>query len=94
MQKKVTITIDEEVNARWNAVAKFLKMSKSSMVEEYLRQMLPILEQKTPNKMIAEAMKEMAKSIDLSASLFEVPTYDERAIYDKSVDDYKKEKGE
>jgi len=92
MKKKVLISIDEEVNERWNKVAKFLNMSKSNMVEEYVIQMLPILEQQSPNKMLASAMKEMAKQIDASASLFDTPTYDERAIYDESVEDYKNKK--
>ena len=35
-------------------------------------------------------MKEMAKGIDISADLFNSPQYDERAIYDQSVEDYKK----
>jgi len=92
MKKKVLISIDEEVNERWNKVCKRLELSKSGMVEEFVLQMLPILEQQTPNNMIASAMKEMAKQIDLSASLFDTPTYDERAIYDESVEDYKNKK--
>lgn len=78
MQKRVSITIDENINKRWNAVAKKHNMTKSGMVEEYLEMMLPILEAQTPNKMMAKAMKEMATGIDLTASLF-----------DQSVENYK-----
>jgi len=92
MQKRVTISIDENVNKRWTEVAKRLDMSKSGMVEEFILQILPILEEQTPNKMMAKAMKEMAKHIDLTSNLFDTPMYDERAIYDQSVEDYKKEK--
>ncbi len=71
MQKKVTITIDEDINTRWGNVAKKLKMSKSGMVEEFIESILPILEAKTPNKMMAKAMKEMGNTIDLTANLLD-----------------------
>ena len=81
MQKKVTITIDEDINTRWGKVAKKHKMSKSGIVEEFLSEMLPILEAETPNMMIARSMKKMSTTIDLTASLF-----------DQSVEDYKEMK--
>lgn len=71
MKKAVTISIDAEVNERWTKIAKKLELSKSGMVEEFILQILPILEEKTPNKMIASAMKEMAKSIEMTGSLFD-----------------------
>ena len=92
MRKVISISIPEELNERWNAVAKKLKVTKSSMIDEYLEQILPILEQKNENKMLRMAMKEMAKSIDATANLFDTPVYNERAEFDKSVEDYKKEK--
>ena len=89
MQKNVTISIDEDINALWTKTAKKHEISKSRMIEDFLREILPILNESTPNKMMFKAMKKMAEGIDDSASLFE---YDERAIYDQSVEDYKKSK--
>jgi len=74
MQKRVMISIDEEVNERWNKVCKRLKLSKSGMVQDFIIQILPILDTETPNIMLKNAMKEMAKSIDLTADLFSSPT--------------------
>jgi predicted transcriptional regulator len=71
MSKKVTISLSEELNFRWGAVAKKHKISKSGMISDYLEQILPILEEKTENKMLASAMREMSKTIDLSATLFD-----------------------
>lgn len=85
-KKYVTIYIDGELNKRWGAVNKKLNLTKSNMVEEYLEQILPILEQQTPNDMISSAMKEMAKSINATASLFD------DAEHDQSVEDYKEMK--
>jgi metal-responsive CopG/Arc/MetJ family transcriptional regulator len=70
-QKRIGMSIDAELNERWNKVAKKHKMTKSGMVEEYLETILPILEQETPNKMMAKAMKRMAQEIDTTGDLFE-----------------------
>ncbi len=86
MKKHVTFTIDEDISQRLSIVSKKLKQSKSSIVEELIEQILPILEAKTPNKMMAEAMKQMAATIDTSATLFE------DMAYDKSVEEYKEMK--
>lgn len=74
MQKRVTISIDDQLNERWGKTARRLKLSKSGMMEEYLNQILPILETESPNMMIQKAMKEMAKSIDTTADLFSSPS--------------------
>ena len=86
IKKTIGLSIDSELNDRWGAVAKKHKVTKSGMVEEYLEQILPILEQQTPNDMISSAMKEMAKSINATASLFDA------AEHDQSVEDYKEMK--
>ena len=70
-QRRVGISIDETLNDRWGKVAKKLKMTKSSMIDEYLEEILPILEAETPNRMMAKAMKKMSKDIDLTGDLFE-----------------------
>jgi len=71
MKKAVTISIDAEVNERWTNIAKKLELSKSGMVEEFIVQVLPILEEKTPNKMVVSAMREMAKTMEMTGSLFD-----------------------
>jgi hypothetical protein len=85
-QKRVTISIDSQINDRWTHVSKRHKITKSGMVEEYLEQILPILEAETPNKMVAKAMKEMGKSINLTATLFD------DMKHDQSIEDYKEMK--
>lgn len=87
MQKRVTISIDKEVNERWTKVAKRLDLSKSGMVEEFIEQMLPILEAETPNKMMAKAMQKMAVQIDTTATLFDDIENDE---FDSIVHDARK----
>lgn len=67
----MTISINDFLNERWSKVAKKHKLSKSRIVEDMLEQLLPILEAKTPNKMMAEAMKSLAGQIDLTGDLFE-----------------------
>jgi hypothetical protein len=85
-QKRVNITINEQLNERWNKAAKKHDISKSGMVTEFLLEVLPILEESTPNKMMAKAMKQMSEQIDTTATLFDQMSYDE------SVEDYKKNK--
>lgn len=69
--KRVTISVDNDINDRWTKVAKRLELTKSGMVQEFLEQVLPILEEKEPNKMMAKAMKEMGQTIELTGSLFD-----------------------
>lgn len=74
MTKKITITLEIDLNDRWTKTAKRLKLSKSGMVAEYLEQMLPILEEEQPSKLLQKAMKQMAKGIDETANLFDIGT--------------------
>lgn len=71
MRKNTTFTIEESLSKRLSVVSKRMKQSKSSIVEELIESVLPILEAKSPNKIMAEAMKQMAEQIDLTASLFD-----------------------
>lgn len=72
MTKKITITLEIDLNDRWTKTAKRLKLSKSGMVAEYLEQMLPILEEEQPSKLLQKAMRQMAKGIDDTANLFDI----------------------
>ncbi|MCI0501862.1 MAG: hypothetical protein L0Y61_09005 [Epsilonproteobacteria bacterium] len=65
MQKVVSISIDEDLNKRWGRVAQKLSMTKSGIVEDFLVQILPILEQKSLNGMVISAMQEFEKAKDL-----------------------------
>ncbi len=70
-QKRVNLSINEELNEVWNRVAKKHGLTKSGMVEEWLENVLPILDQEQPKKVLQQAMKMLAKEIDTTASLFE-----------------------
>lgn len=71
MKKITSFSLDEDLLRRLAVVSENHKLSKSSIVEDYLRQILPILEAETPNKMMAKAMKKMAEEIDTTANLFD-----------------------
>ena len=85
-QKKIGMSINAELNDRWNKVSKKHDLSKSGMVEDYLIVILPILEAQTPNKMMAKAMQKMANEINTTATLFDNMEHDE------SVEAYKEMK--
>jgi len=70
-RKRINLTIDEDINARWAKVAKKHGLTKSGMVDEWLENILPILDEEQPKKVLQHAMKALAKEIDLTASLFE-----------------------
>jgi len=70
-RKHITISIDKEINERFTAVAKKLKLTKSGMIEDFLREVVPILEQEVPKDVMKMALKKTAEQIDLTASLFE-----------------------
>ena len=86
MQKRISLSIDAELNDLWGKIAKKHGLSKSGMVEEFLGGVLPILDESTPSKMMSKAMKKMAESIDDTASLFDGKQYDE------DIEKYKKKK--
>ena len=70
-QKRIALSIDSELNDRWANVAKRLKMTKSGMVEDFLREVIPILEQEEPKDIMKMALKKTSEHIDLTASLFD-----------------------
>lgn len=69
-QKKVTITIDEQLNDRWNEVAKKIKMTKSGMVEDFLKEVVPILEYEEPRDVMKHALDHIGKGVSDMGSLF------------------------
>ena len=70
-KKHITISVDDELNERFTAVAKKLKMTKSGMIEDFLREVVPVLELETPKDVMKMALKKTAEQIDVTASLFE-----------------------
>ena len=77
MQKRVNISIDESLNKRWNDVVEKHSLVKSRMVENFLREILPIWENKEPHSQIKKIVDDMKRD-DKTASLF-----------DQSIEDYK-----
>jgi len=69
-QKRVLISIDEDLNDRWNKVSKKIKMSKSSMVEDFLNQVVPILEYDEPRDVMKHALDHIGKGVSDIGSLF------------------------
>ena len=69
-QKRIGLSVESELNERWTAVAKKLKLTKSGMVEDFLREVVPILEQEAPADVMRMALKKTAERIDETASLF------------------------
>ncbi len=69
-QKRVMISIDSDLNERWNKVAKKIKMSKSGMIEDFLNEVIPILEHEAPRDVMAHALDHIGKGISDAGSLF------------------------
>ena len=88
---RVNISLTEELNDRWNSVAEKHDISKSGMIQDFLLEVLPILEETVPSKMMAKAMKKMSATIDDSATLFDKMNYDQME-HDKSIEEYKEDK--
>lgn len=86
MKKVTSFSLDEDLVNRLAVVSENHNLSRSSIVEDYLSQILPILEAETPNKMLAKAMQQLAGEIDTTATLFD------NMEHDKSVEEYKKMK--
>ncbi len=62
MRKRITINVDDQLNERWEKVAKRIGMSKSAMLDDMLEAVLPILEADA-DSMVSRAMKELGKTM-------------------------------
>lgn len=69
-QKRVLISIDEDLDKRWKAVSKKIKMSKSGMVEDFLNEVIPILEHDEPRDVMKHALDHIGKGVSDVGSLF------------------------
>jgi hypothetical protein len=70
-RKRINLTVPEELDKRWARVAKKHGLTKSGMVAEWLDNILPILEEEQPKKVLQHAKKALAREKDTTASLFE-----------------------
>jgi len=59
-RKRINVNVDEELNERWERVAKRIGMTKSAMLNDMLKSVLPILETEA-DSMVAKAMKQMGQ---------------------------------
>jgi len=69
-KKRVMISIDPDIDRRWAEVAKKVKRSKSSMVEEILIEIIPILEHEKPKDIFAHALEVVGQGLMDAGSLF------------------------
>ena len=58
----ITISIDKELNKKWSELSKKVGWSKASMVETYIKEILPILENSDDARlMVSLVLKKSAK---------------------------------
>jgi len=69
-QKRIMLSIDEDLDKRWKAVSKKIKMSKSAMVADFLNEVVPILEKESPRDVMAHALEHIGKGVSDMGSLF------------------------
>ncbi len=81
--KRVTISIDENVNKLWNKVSRKHRITKSGMVEIYLKKILHELDH--TNISDAKNYDELLCIKELQKNLFD-------SDHDQSVEDYKEMK--
>ena len=62
-RKRINVNVDEELNERWERVAKRIGMTKSAMLDDMLKSVLPILEAEA-DSMVAKAMRQLGKVMD------------------------------
>jgi len=60
---RVNLTIDKELNEKWSEVSQKIKMSKSQMVEVFLSELLPILENNSDAKLILSLLLRKATKV-------------------------------
>ena len=61
-RKRINVTVDDQLNERWERVAKRIGMTKSAMLDDMLESVLPILEADAKS-MVAKAMNEIGQTM-------------------------------
>ena len=75
-RKRVNLSIDADLDERWTKVANRLGWCKSHMVEDFLKEALPYLENLDPKSVIPKSLETMAKKLDEMSKL--VKKYEEK----------------
>ena len=71
LKKRVNMVINSDLNDRWTAVAKKIKMSKTAMLESMLESSLPMLELEKPTDVVSAMFGEMSKVTKDVGNLFD-----------------------
>jgi len=61
-REKITVTVDKELNEQWNRVAKSYGWTKSRMLDDLLREVLPVLDQNRPEEVLSKGLEKLGKS--------------------------------
>ena len=64
MKARLNLTIDSELKERWERVSKKLGWSKSEMVEDFLLEALPYLEEIDPKSVIPKSLKKISEQLE------------------------------
>ena len=63
-RKNVTLRIKPDIYERWRNVAKRYGWSRSQMLEELLENVLPVLEEQDPKKILSEVARQMGDTMN------------------------------
>ena len=61
---RVNLTLDKDIVSEWEKVAKLYRTSRSAMVEEFLKEVLPIMLETDPNIIIKKGVHKIAESLN------------------------------
>jgi len=64
MKVRLNLTIDPVLKERWEKVSKKLGWSKSEMLEDFLVEALPYLEEIDPKNVIPKSLKKISEQLD------------------------------
>ena len=70
-RKRVNLSIDADLDERWTQVANRLGWCKSHMVEDFLKEALPYLENLNPKSVIPKSLEAMGKKLQELGSLID-----------------------
>jgi len=70
-KKRVNISIDEELDKEWTKIANRLGWRKSAMVEDFLKEALPYLENLDPKSVIPKSLDTIGKRLQEFGNLIE-----------------------
>jgi len=68
---RLNFSIDEKIAKRFNETTKRLRINKSAVIEEFIENILPILEQSKKETMLQKILQAQAKALNETASLLD-----------------------